>query len=312
MTPITYAAVAFLVVAGVTFATAAALLTWWPTVGRRRFEAPAAEAERGGSILRWGSEDRGAWRRTMGRLGSSLSKPTSARASTYRRRLGWAGFHDPQAVRVFFGAKVVCAVLAGLAYPLYGVAAGQVLSNLVLISYVAAVVGFFVPDYWLAKRVRVRQRDVLNALPDALDLLMVCVEAGMGFDAAVARVSEQPEVRKSPLHQEMLRMHLEMRAGRARDEALRALGERTGVEEVQALVGAFIQADRMGTSLGKTLRIYSDSTRVARRHRAEKQAYMAPLKMIFPTVVFLMPSFFLVAMAPSLLKLIEIMKTLGN
>ena len=107
-------------------------------------------------------------------------------------------------------------------------------------------------------------------------------------------------------------MHLEMRAGRPREEALRALADRTGVEEVQALVGAFIQTDRMGTPLGKTLRIYSDSARLARRHRAEKLAYLAPLKMIFPTVIFLMPSFFMIAMAPSLLKLMELVRTLGQ
>ena len=134
----------------------------------------------------------------------------------------------------------------------------------------------------------------------------------MGFDAAVARIAQQPRVDRSPLHQELLRMHLEMRVGRPREEALRALGDRTGVEEVKAMVGTFIQADRLGTSLGKTLRIHAESARVARRHRAEERASLAPLKMLFPIVFFLMPSFFLVALAPPLLKLVEVFGRLNS
>ena len=101
-------------------------------------------------------------------------------------------------------------------------------------------------------------------------------------------------------------MHLEVRAGRPREEALRALGERSASEEVRSMVSAFIQSDRLGTPLGKTLRVHAESARVQRRHRAE-EAHLAPLKMIFPTVLFLMPAFFLVAMAPSLLRIFQIM-----
>ena len=107
-------------------------------------------------------------------------------------------------------------------------------------------------------------------------------------------------------------MHLEVRAGRVHEEALRALGERTGVQEVKAMVGAFIQTVRLGTSLGKTLRVHAESARVWRRHRAEERAHLAPLKMIFPTIFFLMPSFFLVAMGPSLLNLLELFRALEN
>ena len=126
----------------------------------------------------------------------------------------------------------------------------------------------------------------------------------MGFDAAVVRVAEQPEAHGSPLHEEMLRMHLEVRAGRPREEALRGLSERTGVPEVKALVAAFIQTEQLGTSLGKTLRVHAESARVQRRLRAEERAHLAPLKMIFPTVVFLFPVFFLVSFAPAMLKVL--------
>ena len=134
----------------------------------------------------------------------------------------------------------------------------------------------------------------------------------MGFDAAVARVAEQPETRHRPLYAELMRMHLEVRAGRPRPEALRALGGRTGVEEVKSMVGAFIQTEKLGTPLGKTLRVHADSARVQRRHRAEELAHLAPLKMLFPTVFFLMPAFFLVTLAPSVLGLLKLFKAIGT
>jgi tight adherence protein C len=215
-------------------------------------------------------------------------------------------------VPLFVGAKLAVAIVCGLAYPFYGLMVQRALAQPVAVSLMLLAGGFFLGDVWLYNRIRARQLAIVHALPDVLDLLMVCVEAGMAFDAAVARVAQQPQVRRSPLHEELLRMHLEMRVGRPRDDALRGLGNRTGVQEVKAMVGAFIQTDRLGTSLGKTLRVHAESARVARRHRAEARAYLAPLKMIFPTVLFLMPSFFLVALAPGLLKLLEAFQKLAG
>lgn len=310
MSPLAYALVAFLIVAGATFLAAALPLRWWPAVRRDRLAAQAPETGPATTILRWEEQARAGWQRTIERLGRSVGPKDRAKLSKSRQRLVWAGYHNPRAVALFYGAKVVVAILAGLAYPLYGLAVQRALPNILLYSIMLAAVGLFLPDYWLRRRIKARQLKIVHALPDVLDLLMVCVEAGMGFDAAVARVAQQPEVRHSPLHQEMLRMHLEIRAGRPREEALRALGERTGVQEVKSMVGAFIQADRLGTSLGTTLRIHAESARVERRHRAEERAYLAPLKMLFPTVVFLFPAFFLVSLAPSLFKLMVAFKTL--
>jgi tight adherence protein C len=216
---------------------------------------------------------------------------------------------------LFIGAKVALAALLGSGYFLYS---SFVLLRVVPFSQVLAIsliltgIGFFLPDFWLSNRIKARQREIVHALPDVLDLLMVCVEAGMGFDAAVARVAEQPETRHRPLYAELMRMHLEVRAGRPRQEALRALGERAGVEEVKSMVGAFIQTEKLGTPLGKTLRVHADSARVQRRHRAEELAHLAPLKMLFPTVFFLMPAFFLVTLAPSVLGLLKLFKAIGS
>jgi tight adherence protein C len=184
----------------------------------------------------------------------------------------------------------------------------RVLTHVLPISIFFGLLGCFLPDLWLRMRIKARQRAVLYALPNVLDLLMVCIEAGLGFDAAVARVAERPETSGSPLHQEMFRMHLEVRAGRPREEALRGFGERTGVDEIKAMVGAFIQTERLGTSLGKTLRIHAETARLQRRLRAEERAQLAPLKMLFPTIMFLFPVFFLVTFAPAMLKLLAALK----
>ena len=313
MNPITVGILSFLIVAGVTFLAAMALLRWWPAVQRERLSAPASGAGPA-SILRWKDEPAAAWERTAERIGRAVAGSPEGAPSKYRQRLLWAGYHEPRAVLLLLGAKVGLAVLGGAGYFLYTTLALRIVptSRLLAISLFLAVLGFFLPDFWLRNRIKARQREITHTLPDVLDLLMVCVEAGMGFDAAVARVAEQPEGRHNPLHQEMLRMHLEVRAGRPRAEALRALGERTGVDDIKSMVTAFVQTEKLGTPLGKTLRVHADSARVKRRHKAEERAHLAPLKMLFPTVFFLMPSFFLVTMAPSLLGLVKLLKALGR
>jgi tight adherence protein C len=304
------ALLSFTVVSGSTFLAAFLLLRRWPVIehNRLRGSGPTPGAS---SILRFESEIQSRWQRLAVRLGESLGPGDRARRSQYRRRLIQAGYHDPRAVTILMGSKVGLALAAFCLYPLYGFMVARVLPNVFTISAVLAVAGFFGPDLWLRRRQRQRQKAVVEALPDVLDLLMVCVEAGMGFDAAVARIAES--VREpSPLHQEMMRMHLEVRAGRPREEAMRDFGERTGVDEVKRVVTAFTQADKLGTPLGKTLRVHAEAARVDRRHRAEAKAYMAPLKMIFPTALFLMPAFLLVAMAPALLNLLKLFSGLGG
>jgi tight adherence protein C len=310
MEPTIYAILSFGLVVAVTCVVGVVLLSfWWSPVPQERIQVRAPEAT-GVTILRWDERTKSPWYRHFERLGRIFVPRDRVKLSRLKRRLSWAGFHDPRAVRYFLGAKVGCLILFGCAYLVFGVVIQRVMTHVLPVSIFLAVVGCFLPDFWLRMRIQARQRDVLHTLPNVLDLLMVSIEAGLGFDAAVARVAERPEVRKSPLHQEMLRMHLEVRAGRPREEALRGLGDRTGVEEVKALVGAFIQAERLGTSLGKTLRIHAESARVQRRLRAEERAHLAPLKMLFPTVVFLFPVFFLVTFAPSMLRLLAALNSM--
>jgi tight adherence protein C len=305
-----YAIISFVVVTAITFL-AGYLALRRTGIGGERL-VPVAAAPGVSTILRFEPGSEGRWQRLMGRLGRRVGSNDAERIGRFRRKLLMAGFQDPRAVMVVLGAKVALAVGGGLSYMLYGALIQRIVPNLLFVSALLAAVGFFLPDFWLRNRIKERQRAVVNFLPDLLDMLMVCVEAGMGFDAAVARVVEQPQYAKSPLHREFQRMSLEMRAGRPREEALRDLGERTGVQEVKSVVSAFIQTDRLGTPLGKTLRVHAESARVQRRHRAEERAYLAPVKMIFPTVFFLMPAFFLVTMGPSLLMLLRMFEMMGG
>ena len=311
MAAISYAILAFALVGGVVCLAGAFLLRRWSLVQPQRFQASVPEAGPA-SILRWEERTRTGWQRILERVGRVFGPRDSVRLSQLRQRLTWAGYNNPRAVGLFIGAKVGSAILCGYAYTLYGLAVQRALPHLLLLSLALALAGSFLPDLWLRNRMQARQREIQHALPEVLDLLMVCVEAGMGFDAAVGRVTQHPEAHRSPLHQEMLRMHLEIRAGRRREEAFHALGERTGVEDLKAVVGAFIQTDRLGTSLGKTLRVHAESARLKRRRRAEERAYLAPLKMVFPTVLFLLPVFFIVAVVPALLRLLEAWQKIGR
>ncbi len=299
----------FVVTAGI------ALLGLWldPVTQRLRgMGEVASEATQEFSVHRWAdpTQPEPQWRRTIQKLGQALlgrmPETQGARHATIRGRLTWAGYGDPRSVPLFMGTKVVMAFGLAYSYTLYGLAIHRVLPNILLISLILGVIGFFLPDFWLSQRIKERKRLITNALPDVLDLLVVCVEAGMGLDAAVAKVTD-PDVIPvaTPLHNEMRRMHLEFRAGRPRSEALRGLGLRTGVDEVRKIVAAFVQTEKLGTSLADTLRIHAEASRVARRLRAEKAAHMAPLKMLFPMVFFIFPAFLIVMGLPPLLHLKE-------
>jgi tight adherence protein C len=313
MTTLAILAVSFVLVAGCTFAIGALLLRLLPAIRADRLaSAPAAAPAGDVSILRWEERAPRDWQALVARVGRWLTPRDAGMLGRYRKRLIMAGFHNPSAVALFLGSKGTVAGALGLSYLFYGAMVQRALPNLLPVSVMLAGLGFFLPDLWLRMRTRQRQREVTNALPDVLDLLMVCVEAGMGFDAAVARVAEQPGSKAGPFHEELLRMHLEMRAGRPREEALRALSERLGTEEIRSIIGSFIQTDRLGTPLGKTLRVQAEASRVQRRHRAETRAQLVPLLMLGPTILFLLPSFMLVAMAPSLLRILQILSTIGK
>ena len=165
---------------------------------------------------------------------------------------------------------------------------------------VMATIGFSLPLFWLRSAVRSRQRLIIKKLPDAMDLITTCVEAGLGLDAALAKVSEQM---KGPLAKELSQTLREVSMGRLRREALSDLGQRTGVQELISFVNAVIQAEQLGVSIGHVLRVQSDQMRTHRRQRAEQLAHEAPIKMMFPLVMCIFPAFMLVILGPAVIRI---------
>lgn len=212
-----------------------------------------------------------------------------------------AGYRDPKHVTIFYGVRALFAFigLAGV------VVSGYAKSPMLLIGVPAF--GFFLPRFFLKRKIRDRQTRIRVGLPDALDLTVICVEAGLALDQAMMRVGEDLSHAHKDLSDEFHLVNLEMRAGKPRAEALRNLADRTGVDDIKALVGTLIQTDRFGTSIAQALRVHSDSLRTERRQRAEEQAAKTTIKMIPPLVVFVLPSIMIVSLGPAIIALVRIL-----
>jgi tight adherence protein C len=233
---------------------------------------------------------------------SPLSKaiPLSpAEANKSRAWLMQAGYRESRHETIYFGLRVFCA-LVGLVTV---VLATGVDSPYLLIGVPA--LGFLLPRFVLKRMIRERQRLIRIGLADALDLTVICVEAGLSLDQAMARVGQDLRYAHPDLSDEFYLVNLEMRAGKPRPEALRNLAERTGVDDIRALVGVLIQTDRFGTSVAQALRVHSDALRTERRQRAEEQAAKTTIKMIPALVVFVLPSMFFVTLGPAVIGLMH-------
>ncbi|MGA7909403.1 MAG: type II secretion system F family protein [Candidatus Sulfotelmatobacter sp.] len=228
-----------------------------------------------------------------------LSKAIPLSPSDVSRTRAWliqAGMRESRHVSYYFGSRLVLAVL-GFA----GVVAFSGFSSFPLLVCVPAL-GFFLPRFFLKRMIRDRQQRIRIALPDALDLTVICVEAGLALDQALMRVGEDLHHAHPDLSDEFHLVNLEMRAGKPRAEALRNLVDRTGADDIRALVGTLIQTDRFGTSVAQALRVHSDSLRTQRRQRAEEQAAKTTIKMIPPLVIFILVPFLFVTVGPALIQ----------
>jgi tight adherence protein C len=181
------------------------------------------------------------------------------------------------------------------------------LQTYLVLSLLAAALGFYVPRMVLSSKITSRQLRVTWGLADALDLMVVAVEAGLGLNAALNRVGEELKHTHPDLHSELELVNLEIRVGRSREEALRNLAERTGVDDIRSFVALLIQADRYGSSIAKAVRVFADSLRTKRRQRAEQASQKAALKLIFPLTAFLFPVIILVILAPAVLNIIDLL-----
>jgi len=219
--------------------------------------------------------------------------------SRARRWLIQAGYRDSRHLTIYVGSRLACA-LFGFAL----VVASSGFNSPVLLVSVTAF-GFFLPRFVLKRLIRNRQHRITLGLPDALDLTVICVEAGLALDQAMMRVGQDLQHAHRELSDEFHLVNLEMRAGKPRAEALRNLVERTGVDDIRSLVGTLIQTDRFGTSVAQALRVHSDSLRTERRQRAEEAAAKTTIKMVLPLVLFVLPSIIFVTLGPAVIQLIR-------
>jgi tight adherence protein C len=247
-------------------------------------------------------ENKPAFRERIEQALDPISRAIPLSPADVSRTRGWliqAGFRDASHASYYFGSRLLLAAIGFL-----GVIIFAGFDNPSLLAGVTGL-GFFIPRFALKRMIRDRQMRIRLALADALDLTVICVEAGLALDQAMMRVGQDLHHAHPDLADEFHLVNLEMRAGKPRAEALRNLVDRTGVDDVRSLVGTLIQTDRFGTSVAQALRVHSDSLRTERRQRAEEQAAKTTIKMVPPLVIFILPSIIFVTIGPAVIDLIR-------
>lgn len=239
----------------------------------------------------------------FGKLGGCFKKNSADEEFTSNFKFLKAGIKRKKAAAIFWGIKCVLVLILPSLFLVFRLSVFKMANPQLVIIFTVflALLGFYLPDIWLSKKTENRKQKLLKGLPDALDLLVICVEAGMGLDEAVNRVAGEIKLKSQVLGDELSLVGLELRAGMQRQDALRNLAMRTDLEEVNNLSTLLIQADKFGTSIGDTLRVYSDSFRTQRFQRAEEIAAKIPVKLIFPLILFIFPSLFVVVVGPAAL-----------
>ncbi len=241
---------------------------------------------------------------------AKLSLPTDGwEMSTLRTRFMNAGFRQPSAPAIYFAAKTTLAAgLPLMAFFILNTGGAKYSTNALLFWLLsAAAIGYYLPNVVLKNLISRRQREIFESFPDALDLMTVCVEAGLAMDAALARVASEIGLKSAVLSEELQLVTLELRAGSSKEKALRNLALRTGVDDVDALVAMLIQSERFGTSIADSLRVQSDQLRTKRRQRAEEQAAKIALKLLFPLIFFIFPSLLVVLMGPAFIQIYRVL-----
>ncbi|HKV04597.1 MAG TPA: type II secretion system F family protein [Candidatus Acidoferrales bacterium] len=257
------------------------------------YQAPAEEPE-------WGWIDLERMARPFVRIRSLFSSQPNAEVAG---RLLQAGYRKPEHADIFTGAKLLLPVIFGASVALY------VKRDVILWFFVSIAVAFLIPEFWLARAIRNRRAEIKLSLPDALDLLAICIEAGLGLDQAIVKVGAELKISHPELSQEILQINLEQRAGSPRVAAWRSMADRVQVESVRSFVNMLVQTERFGTPIAKSLAIFSGTLRTERRQQAEESAAKTTIKLVLPLVFFIFPSIFIVTVVPAIL---TIMKSFGT
>ena len=267
---------------------------------RRRLAGTALVSGDGQESLRQ-QRVRSFWSRLVDTLEARGMALTDSDPVGLRGRMLAAGYSHPDAARIYVLVRVLLTVGLPIGYLVVAPFITRDLSimSLYRASAILAGAGFYVPKLWLRMKISRRQRDLTNGFPDALDLMLVCVEAGLGIDAAFTRVGQELAHSNPLLAEQLAIVTLELRAGRSREDALRRLAERSGVDEIRAFTTLLIQSEKLGASVGQTLRIYAAEMRERRRMRAEEKAHRIPVLISIPLVAFMLPTMIGVLMLPA-------------
>lgn len=293
----------FLVVVAMVLAVGALLR---PSVASKRLRdigVSGAQPEAGDRLLQWVAN--------VTEPIAKLSVPEEGfEKSSVKLRFVHAGIRGSVAPMAFFGVKTLLTLgLPMLVYVSLTLTGSSIKGNsLLLVVLLGAALGYYGPNIWLSRAVTARQREIFENFPDALDLMTVCVEAGLGTEAALNRVAEDLRFKSPALSDEMRLVNLEIRAGANREHALRNLGIRTGVDEVDGFVTMISQAERFGTSIATSLRIHADMLRTRRRQKAEEVAAKISLKLLFPLIFCIFPSLMVVLMGPAMIGVYRVMQ----
>lgn len=254
-----------------------------------------------------------AWMETIAKVAKPLAKLSVPDeewvSSPLRVRFMNAGLRNAAAPAIFFGAKTLLAViLPFLAYSYLAISDSKFgTQGYLIVALGTAAIGYYLPNAVLRRLIFLRQRDIFEAFPDALDLMTVCVEAGLAVDAAIIKVAEEIRHKSEALSEELHLVTLELRAGATKEKSLRNLAMRTGVEDVDALVAMLIQTERFGTSVAASLRVHAETMRTKRRQRAEEAAAKIPLKLLFPLIFCIFPSMLLVLLGPAFIRIYRVL-----
>jgi tight adherence protein C len=288
----------FLAVAVLSYAVFGLFVRRYDNPLRQRLRGP----ERDDLATHTDKKQRGALPPIVERLSKAAARPLMPTqredVSRLRRRLGFAGFYGTGAMHIFAGFRILLMLGGAGAGLLIGLWAESLFIGLWLACTIA-LLGLVLPNIWLGYRIRTRQRLLQESLPDALDLMVVCVEAGLTIDAAIQRVGQEIALAHPEISRELAMTHLETRIGVQRADALRNLGHRTGSASLQSLAAMLVQAERFGTSIGTALRVHADSLRVKRQHEAEERAAKTTVKLAFPVVLFIFPTVIAVLGGPA-------------
>jgi tight adherence protein C len=239
-------------------------------------------------------------------VGKVNTPGSEAKLSMVRHTLVQAGYRGADAPFIFLGIKLYLAILVPMAYVALRSLTPRVLPMSAFILLFLAVSGFYAPGLWVRMKIRHRSQKVFEGFPDALDLMVVCVEAGLGLDAAVYKVGEELELTNRVLSEEFRLLNLSLRAGQSRQLALLSLSRRIKVEEVNNFVSLLIQTEQFGTSIAQALRVHADSMRLKRRQVAEERATKLPVKLLFPLLLFIFPGLLLIILGPGFLRLMKV------